>query len=143
MPDKAINIAAGQAVLASTEQVGLIDSDSLVVDFAGSTVDFGTGVVSVGDNFTTYTPTAGSRFFKYGLVLNLSNEVIVIPPESDDASAAAAEAPQLEGGIPIGVITCESISTTPGDIQTVVEEDILFFGSAGSGGGGGGDLSFT
>jgi hypothetical protein len=141
--DKAINIAAGRLTLASTEEVGLVDSDSLVVNFAGSTVNFGTGVVSVGDNFTPYTPTGAARFFKYGLFLNLDNEIVVIVPESDDAVREDAEEPQLEGGIPIGVITCESISATPGDIQVIVEEDILFFGSAGSGGGGGGDLSFT
>ncbi len=138
-PDKAINIAAARLTLAGTEEVGLINSNTEIVDFAGATVDYGTGVVSVGDNFTAHTPSLSVRFFKYGLILNSDNEIEVIVPTADFASRAAADAdtsePLFDGGIPIGQTTVESISTTPGDIQAIIEEDTLFFGASGSGGG--------
>jgi len=138
--DKAINVAGARLSITSTEEIGLINSNTEVVSFAGATVDFGTGVVSVGDNITPFTPSLAVRFFKYGILLNAENEIVIVEPTTDFASRAASDAdttePLLDGGIPIGVITVESISTTPGDIQTIIEEDILFFGASGSGGGG-------
>ena len=138
--DQAINIASGRLSLSTADEVGLVNSELQVVTFAGGTINFNTGVNSAGDNFTPYTPSAGNRFFKYGMILNSDNQIVVLLPTTDYVDKATSDAdtaePIFEDGTPLGSITVESLSTTPGDIQVISEAEILQFAASGAGGGG-------
>lgn len=137
-PDFEVNIAAGRLTLSNTEELGLVGTASTVVDYDGGTVNFSTGVVTGGGaNFTPYDPTNPSYFFKYGLALNATDDVVVILPSGEAATAALAPEPMFTG-MPIAVITVQDDGTgNSGTIEVISEPNILRFGAAGGGGGGG------
>ena len=136
--DKIINVASARKTIADGEEFGVLNN-GIISPFAGATVNFGTGAVSVGNNFTAFTPSAASRFFKYGLSLNKLNEVEVVVPTSDFASKAAARADTTEPifsksqQVPIAIIIVEDDGAGgAGTIQNIDEDDIIRFNINGT-----------
>jgi len=140
--DKAINISGARITLASGEEFGIINQE-VISSYAGSTVNFATGVNSVGSNFTPFTPSGVSRFFKYGLALDSSNQIVVISPTLDFATQAAARAETTEPNFttltPVGTVIIEDDGAGgSGTIEDVDDDDYIRFKPTASEGGGGG-----
>jgi len=123
--DTKINIGVGRLTITSGEDFGLALNNT-IVNYSGGTVDFATGTVTGGgSNFTPFSATA-SFFFKYGIVLDSSNLIIVTLPTGEAATEGTAPEPSLAGGIPIGVITVQDNgSGGSGTILNISEPNLL------------------
>lgn len=126
--DTSVVISASQITLASGEKVGLVNGDGVLVDFTSGDIDFSTGIVTGGSNFTAHTPSAASVYYKYGVGLNNSNNVVIILPTGDSLVESTAPEPTFLDLIPLGVVTVQDDgSNTQGAILNINEDSILKF----------------
>jgi len=119
----------------------IVPNESLVSDFTGGTINFSTGVVTGGTNFTpiSFSGHAG-EWAKYVVILlpGEPNQLLVLPAEGYGSSALTAPNPAFDGGIPVGVIAVQDNGTGgTGTIQDLAVTNIYQFLSSGTGNGSG------
>ena len=112
--------------------IGLV-IDKQISPFAGATIDFVAGTITNYDqgsgevisNFAPYVPGTPGNWFKYGIILDSQNHIVLSAPISDAATKDLATNPVLSGGIPVSVIAFES-QTPNYPANEILEIDALF-----------------
>ena len=147
------NTVADQSVLITGVDVAVLDGTnltqqlkSLLLNFAGGTINFQTGTPSVGTTFTAGSTIALNQYRWYSVTLlpstvgsdnRITGQILVIPATADGASAVLAPRAAFGStGIKLGQVVVHN-SGVAGVISPVTQADVYQLGS-GSGGGGDG-----
>jgi len=125
--DYEVTVTPASTVDADGHNYGLV-IDQNVSQFAGGTINFETGSVVNGNNFTPYTPSTAGNYYKYAVILKVDNTIEVVLPVGDAATIGAAPIPSITGGLLRGIVTVKDDGAgapeiiTPASIQRFLQD---------------------
>jgi len=123
-----------------------IQLKNLLLDFTGATIDFATGTVSTGINFTPVT-IASNQYRWHSVTLlpgtvgidgKIAGQLLILPASADGATAAAAIRAPWANGIPLGqVVVQDDGAGGAGTVLDINQSDIVQLSTSGGAGGEG------
>jgi hypothetical protein len=130
-PDFTTIVTSAVATLPDGSQQGL-SVGRRVTDFSGAVIDWSTGDVTGGDDFTPYTPTDPEAYFKYAVILRTTDGTlgVILPSGESSVSAAAAPSPHVRGGSLRAVVTVKGDGM--GGIEVIEPSSIRNFVDTGA-----------
>jgi hypothetical protein len=117
-------VSAASIALSDGSSHGLV-IDQRVSGFAGGEINWETGVVTGGLDFTPYTASQPNHFFKYAVMLMVDDTLKILPPPGDHASANLAPVPKISGGLLRAIVTVQDNGS--GGIEAVDAASITRF----------------
>jgi hypothetical protein len=123
------DVSAASVTLSDGSKHGFI-VDQAVSNFAGGSVNWATGSVTGGPDFTPYTAITASNYYKYAIVLRPDDTILVLPPVGENADPNLVPIPPISGGILRAIVTIQDDGS--GGIENVEPSDIVHFHDMGA-----------
>lgn len=124
--DKKVNVLDGRVTIGTGEEVGAVNDLGDLIASAGGDIDFSTGTVTNGTNFTPIANNV-SEWTKYGVALDSADQIRVIVPTAQNASRSSAPEPNFAGfTMPLAVVSVKGgLSSGAANILDIVDDQIL------------------
>lgn len=129
IPDFTTFVTSAVVTLADGSEQGLV-AGRRVTDFSGATINWATGVVSGGTDFSPFSPLSSTAYYKYAVILKEDGSLGVISPVGEDLSPATAPYPVVRAGILRAVVTIHGNGL--GGIDVVAPSSIRNFFDQGA-----------
>ena len=128
-PSSVVNITPAEIVLSDGSRHGLV-IDQRISSFIGANVNFATGNVVGGENFTPYSAITSGHYYKYAIVLLVDDSIKVVGPVGEGATPSTAPAPNIDGGLLRAIVTVHDNGA--GGIDAITTSSIKRFFDTGA-----------